>query len=110
MQKHQVREASVIVDQNGLESQNTTAGHSELESPLESSSLYFTSNFESISKNTIESDSHNRHNERSSLETEADQDQSLCLSESGGDHEQADLFLKPGSTDINQILGGGEFY
>jgi hypothetical protein len=101
-----VSEAPVIVDLNGVESQNTTAGHSELDSPLNSSSLNFTNNFESISKNNIESDSHHRHNEHTSLEIEAEQDQSLCLSESGGDHEQADLFLKPVSPDINQNLGG----
>jgi hypothetical protein len=105
-QKHQVNEASVIVDLNGLKSQNTTAGHSELDSPLDSSSVNFTNNFESVSKNDIESDSHHRHNERTSLEIESEQDQSLCLSESGGDHEQADSFLKPVSPDINQNLEG----
>jgi len=77
------REASVVVNLNGIESKNATPRHSQLNSCL---------------------DSLPHHDERSSLVIESEQDQSLCLSESGN-HDLVNFNLQPVSPDVNHNDG-----
>lgn len=88
----QVREASVISD--GLRSGvlENSAGISQFRAHLDSALS---------SKHLIETPSHYNHNEHISFGKESEQDQSLCLSESG---DQTKNFLQPVSTDINHDL------